>query len=178
MLRAKYGLDLETNILIDARANICLQVDLFIKHTQHDFSHPSSAGGCCARSKSCPALWYCLRQTVLTNVACKAPFIPGPGNSCVCPSANKCGKLCLSGPALLCDGSCHLASTHICKSGSPQPIPVVPNMVPIKRSMPYGRCGYEQEHCPVASSAGWECVNTKTDMESCKSPSPLHYYSY
>lgn len=50
MLSAKYGLNLDTNIFIDARAQICLQLELFVRHTQHDFSNPSAVNGCCARS--------------------------------------------------------------------------------------------------------------------------------
>ena len=42
--------------------------------------------------------------------------------------------------------------------------------VPRRRSeIPFGRCSFGQELCPVATSAGYECVNTISDMESCKS---------
>jgi len=80
-----------------------------------------------------------------------------------------CGGKCLSGPALLCGGTCHLASETVCSSGSPQPKVIEYQEVKRRSAIPFGRCSYGQELCPVATSSGYECVNTFSDMESCTS---------
>jgi hypothetical protein len=101
-------------------------------------------------------------------IECTAPYIPGPGKTCVCPAANLCGGKCFDGPAATCGGTCYLASGFTCQSNKPVPNPVNQGSPGRRRSeIPFGRCSFGQELCPVATSSGYECVNTISDMESC-----------
>jgi hypothetical protein len=114
-------------------------------------------------------------QTLPNLIGCIAPYVTGPGKSCVCPTANLCGGKCYSGPTITCSGTCYLASEYTCPSNNPNPLPrdKIEKAVPRRRSeIPFGRCSFGQELCPVATSAGYECVNTISDMESCMSPFP------
>ena len=113
-------------------------------------------------------------RTSSNSPECAAPYVSGPGKSCVCPAANKCGGKCYSGPTITCAGVCYVASDYTCPSQNPNPNPIPVDKkdkaVPRRRSeIPFGRCSFGQELCPVATSAGYECVNTISDMESCKS---------
>lgn len=106
------------------------------------------------------------------NIECVAPYVNGPGKSCVCPTANMCGGKCYSGPTITCSGTCRLASEYTCPTNILNPVPVdkIEPVVPRRRSeIPFGRCSFGQELCPVATSAGYECVSTISDMESCTS---------
>ena len=157
-----------------AGADICLQLDLLIAFTQHDFSSSNQGvGRCCARSKFISSSFWAISN----SSECTAPYIPGPNKSCVCPAANLCGGKCYSGPTITCSGTCYLASAYTCPSNNPNPIPrdMIEKAVPRRRSeIPFGRCSFGQELCPVTTSAGYECVNTISDIESCKSfSSPL-----
>ncbi|KAH8103394.1 hypothetical protein BXZ70DRAFT_727352 [Cristinia sonorae] len=113
-------------------------------------SFPAHSHSMCAPS------WPCQFEcdhgyTPHTNPGDKHP------SSCVCPA-----------PKMECNGKCG-DFPHGCGSAVPAPPPHRRSRLVGKRQFEEPTCEAGKEVCGVPGGTGWECVDTRTDKESCSS---------
>ncbi|WWC86265.1 uncharacterized protein L201_001138 [Kwoniella dendrophila CBS 6074] len=127
----------------------CISAQLSLSNSHHDLQGPG--GSCCARA--------CNTGYVLTGgTTCCLPgsTLDSQGNCLIIPT-------CDSQTEILCNNKCYPKSSYTCPSG-------LPIMIQSKRSPE--NCPIGLEKCSIGSSLTssplqFECVNTKSDIESC-----------
>ncbi|WVW82317.1 hypothetical protein I302_104323 [Kwoniella bestiolae CBS 10118] len=125
-------------------AETCIAASVSLTNSRHDLQ--PVGGSCCARA--------CNPGYVLTGgtTCCPPGSTLSPTGQCLTPPT-------CSSTEILCNNACYPRSSYTCPSG-------LPVQIQSKRSE---SCPVGMEKCSVGALGGgqWECVDTKSDIESC-----------
>ncbi|WVF70466.1 hypothetical protein IAT40_005256 [Kwoniella sp. CBS 6097] len=124
----------------------CISAQLSLSNSHHDFSSAISGGSCCAR-------------------ACDTGYVLTGGSKCCLPGSSlDANGNCFVPPTcstteILCNSKCYPRSSYTCPSG-------LPVAITSKRAE---SCPVGFSKCAVGALGAnmWECVDTKSDIESC-----------
>lgn len=136
--------------ILRLQLGICTQVSVAVgdSNSIHDYQ-PGVRNGCCRRSKS--QAYYSVISQDIDSVECVAGYTPNSSGLCV--------PITCTDPFIKCGDQCINKNEKQCVSGVPQP------KSHTRRQL--GVCPSGMSKCPVAGM-GWECVNTRTDIEACE----------
>ncbi|OCF55453.1 hypothetical protein L486_06936 [Kwoniella mangroviensis CBS 10435] len=137
-------LGLSTGVYNFDVAETCIAASVSLSNSHHDLQ--PVGGSCCAR-------------------ACNSGYVLTGGSTCCLPGStlSSTGQ-CITPPTcttneILCNNQCYPKSSYTCPSG-------LPVMIQSKRSE---TCPVGMEKCSIGTLGlnQWECIDTKSDIESC-----------